>query len=443
MKKIFPTIFLGGFLLLCATGVFSIEEKTSPVIRMVRVADVISPTIADFIVKELEKANAADLRAFLIELDTPGGLDTAMRTIIQGILGSRIPVIVYVYPSGARAASAGALITLASDFAVMAPGTNIGAATPVSIGVGGGEEETDKKSDMKKKVIEDASAYARSLAEQRGRNTDWAERIVREATSTSAEEALKVEVIDFIAEDEQALLQKLDGRSYVRKGEKKLLQTDGVVLEQVEMGWRQEILNTISNPNIAYLLMMLGILGIFFEISQPGVIFPGAIGALALLLAFFAFQTLPVNWVGALLILLAFILFLLEIAVPSFGMLTVGGIISLTLGSMMLIETSEPYMQISRAVIAGTVAAASCLIILVLFFVVRTQRGRFFSGYEGMVGELGEAVTAIDRKGRVFVHGEYWDSFSAEPISAGETVEVVRLGENLRMEVKKADREKH
>jgi membrane-bound serine protease (ClpP class) len=410
------------------------DEPAAPTIRVVRVADVINPVIADFIATQLKESNAADELAFLLELDTPGGLDTAMRTIIQSILASRAPVIVYVYPSGARAASAGALITLAADFAVMAPGTNLGAAHPVAISAGGGEKDET----MMAKVLNDAVAYARSIAHQRGRNVEWAERIVRESISTPASEALELKVIDLIAADEAALLAGLDGRRYLRAGEALTLHTKGAVLQPVEMSWRQRILTVLSNPNVAYLLLMLGILGIFFEISQPGVILPGAIGAIALLLAFYAFQTLPVNYAGVLLILLAIVLFVLEIKVASYGMLTVGGIVALALGSLMLIESSEPYLQISRMVIFATVSVCAGFFSLVLYYVVRTQRTRVVSGVEGMAGERGVAESDIHRQGKVFVHGESWDAFSAEPIARGERVEVVRMVENMRLEVRRA-----
>lgn len=411
------------------------DEPPGAVVRALRVAAVINPTVADFITGQLEEANDLGARAFLLELDTPGGLDMAMRSIIQALLGSDVPVIVYVYPQGARAASAGALITLAADFAVMAPGTNLGAAHPVAIG---GEEQAD--SVMMSKVLEDAVAYARSIAQKRGRNVAWAERMVRESLSIAAEEALQKGVIDLVAENESDLLAHLDGRTYRRGDRELVLHSRNAELRFAEMNWRQKILNAISQPNIAYMLMMLGVLGIFFEISQPGVILPGAIGAIALLLALFAFQALPVNYVGVLFILLALVLFILEVKVVSYGMLTVGGIIAMTLGSLMLMEHSAPYMRISLAVIAGTVAVISGLFILVLYFVVRTQRRRFFSGAEGMIGERGEALTAIEGEGRVFVHGEYWRAWSREPIARGETVEVVRIDENMRLEVKKVER---
>jgi membrane-bound serine protease (ClpP class) len=424
-------------LVLLSTGLLlNAEETSAPAqIRVVRVAGVINPVQADFISAELDAANNGSARAFLLELDTPGGLDSSMRAIIQKILASRIPVIVYVYPSGARAASAGALITLAADFAVMAPGTNIGAAHPVSIGPGGAGDSEQGKT-MMEKVVNDAVAYARSLAEQRGRNRDWAEQIVRDSISTAAQEALELKVIDLVAADESELLKELDGRTYLRNGQALMLDTRKVTLSYAEMTWRQEIFNTLSDPNVAYMLLMLGILGIFFEISQPGVILPGAIGALALLLAFLGFQTLPVNYIGILLILLAIILFILEVKVVSYGMLTVGGLIALTFGSLILVDSPEPYLQISRSVIASTVVICGGFISLVLYFVVRVQKTHFVSGLEGMIGERGQAVTTLDPRGRVYVHGEYWDAHAEETIAEGSEIEIVRSEANLKLLVR-------
>jgi membrane-bound serine protease (ClpP class) len=424
-------------LVLLSTGSLLKAQENSPpaVISTVRVAGVINPVQADFLSAELEAANNSSAQAFLIELDTPGGLDSSMRVIIKKILASEIPVIVYVSPSGARAASAGALITLAADFAAMAPGTNIGAAHPVSIGPGGAGDSEQGRA-MMEKVVNDAVAYARSLAEQRGRNRDWAEQIVRDSISTSAQQALELKVIDLIAADEQELLEKLDGRTYLRNGKAHKLIARGSVLSYAEMNWRQEIFNTLSDPNVAYMLLMLGILGIFFEISQPGVILPGAIGTLALLLAFFGFQTLPVNYIGALLILLAIILFILEVKVVSYGMLTVGGLIAMTFGSLILVDSPAPYLQISRAVIAATVMVCGGFISLVLYFVVRVQKTRFVSGLEGMIGERGKAVTALDPRGRVYVHGEYWDARAEETVAAGREIEIVRSESNLQLLVR-------
>ena len=436
MSRHLYIIILILLVLLSSGMLFSAQEASIPAeIRVVKVSGTINPVLADFITVELAAANSGNTRAFLIELDTPGGLDTSMRAIIQQILGSRIPVIVYVYPSGARAASAGALITLAADFAAMAPGTNIGAAHPVSIGIGdtGGNKQGET---MIEKVVNDAVAYARSLADQRGRNRDWAEQIVRKSVSTAAQEALELSVIDLIAADETELLQALDGRTYLRSGQPYKLDTQGVVLSFAEMNWRQEIFNTISNPNVAYMLLMLGIIGIFFEISQPGVILPGAIGALALLLAFLGFQTLPVNYIGGLLILLAIILFILEVKVVSYGMLTIGGLVALSFGSLILVDSPEPYLQISRSVIAATVAVCGGFISLVLIFVVRVQKTRFVSGPEGMIGERGQAVTALAPKGQVYVHGEYWDAHAEQPIAEGSEIEIVRTEANMQLLVR-------
>lgn len=312
----------------------------------------------------------------------------------------------------------------------MAPGTNIGAAHPVAIGPGSQPDNT-----MMKKVENDAAAYARSLAQKRGRNADWAEQSVRESVSISAEEALREGVIDLVSDNVNELLQQLDGYKYIRDGQPLILTTAGSILKPVEMHWRQKILNALSNPNIAYLLMMLGIIGIFFEISQPGVVLPGAIGAIAILLALFAFSSLPINYVGVLLILLAVVLFILEVKVVSFGMLTVGGIVAMAFGSLMLIDSSAPYLQISRAVIAATVAVSSGFILLATSMVIRTQRRPVSSGQEGMIGEVGEAIEDIDQTGRVFVHGEYWLAHSDRPIKAGSTVKVVKLLDGLKLEV--------
>lgn len=423
-------------LLICWPGFAVGQETATPIIHAVRVDSTVNPVVAEYVTRELTQANVTNARAFLLQIDTPGGLDTAMRDIIRQILGSEIPVIVHVYPSGGRAASAGALILLSADFAAMASGTNAGAAHPITIGGMGGEE---KKGDsvMSEKVVHDAAAYARSIARQRGHNEEWAERIVRESISTPAHEALQLKVIDVVADDLESLLQQLDGRTYMRRGEVRTLQTKGVEVHFIEMSLRQKILDVVGNPTVAYMLLMLGLLGIFFEISQPGVVLPGAIGAIALLLAFFGLQMLPVNFAGVLLILLALVLFILEVKIVSYGMLSIGGIISMTMGSLMLIDTDVPYLQISRAVMAATVAVSSAFFITVLFFVARTQRRQFFSGREGMVGERGTAVTAIDGEGRVFVHGEYWNAFAGEPIAAGEKVEVVRLADNLRLEVRR------
>jgi len=403
-------------------------------IRALTVASSINPVTAAFISENITSANQQQEAAILIQLDTPGGLDSAMREIIQAELNSGIPVIVYIAPHGARAASAGVLITLAADFAAMAPGTNIGAAHPVAIGPGSQPDKT-----MMTKVENDAAAYARSLAQKRGRNQDWAEQAVRESVSISAGEAVDLAVVDLIAESSASLLDRLNGYKYIREGQVKVFHSRDLTIRQVDMSWQQKILNALSNPNIAYLLMMLGIIGIFFEISQPGVILPGAIGAIAILLALFAFSSLPVNYVGVLLILLAIVLFILEVKVTSYGMLSVGGIIAMALGSLMLIDSSDPYMQISRAVIAATVAVSAGFFLLATGMVVRTQRRPVTMGQEGMVGETGTLIEAIDgpgASGRVAVHGEYWYARADQPVAAGTEVVVEGLLEGLCLKVR-------
>lgn len=390
----------------------------------------INPVTATFISQQIELANNNSEPALLIRLDTPGGLDTAMRDIIQAQLNSTIPIIVYVAPQGARAASAGALITIAADFAVMAPGTNIGAVHPVAIGPGGQGDKT-----MLEKIENDAAAYARGLAQKRGRNQDWIEKAVRDSASISAEEAYDLSVIDLIVERPEELLLKLDGFSYIRSGKALTFVGRGLTTRPLEMSGRQKILNALSNPNVAYLLMMLGIIGIFFEISQPGVVLPGAIGAIAILLALFAFSSFPVNYIGVLLILLAVILFILEVKVVSYGMLSIGGILAMTLGSLMLIDSSEPYLQISRAVIAATVTVASGFILLATTMVIRTQKHPVTSGIEGMIGEIGEALEPIAADGKVFVHGEYWRAEAEKTVAKGAKVRIIGLEKGLKLKV--------
>lgn len=431
MRKSSICIFIGLFLsLLCAP---CNSRASNAEIRHLNIASTINPITASFVSEQVELANQQNNRAILIQLDTPGGLDSAMREIIQAELNSKIPVIVYVAPQGARAASAGALITLAADFAAMAPGTNIGAAHPVAIGPGANNQADNP---MIEKALNDAAAYARSLAQQRGRNQEWAEAAVRESASISAEEAVDLAVVDLIADNSAALLEKLEGYKYIRNGKALIFSSAGAKLSPVEMNWRQQVLNAIGNPNIAYLLMMLGILGIFFEISQPGVILPGVIGAIAILLAFFALSTLPINYVGVLLILLAFVLFVLEVKIVSYGMLSIGGIIAMTLGSLMLIDSSEPYLQISWAVIAATVSVSAGFFLFAVSMVIRTQSRPAISGQEGMVGETGVVIKAIDGRGSVFVHGEYWQARASEPIRVGADVEVIRVLRGLELEVK-------
>lgn len=432
--------YLRLFFYICVLffSVAAIHASSSAVVRVIPIQGVINPIVAEFVSQHIAEANAANERAILLFMDTPGGLDTAMRDIIQSILVSSVPVIVHVAPSGARAASAGALITLAADFAVMAPGTNIGAAHPVAIGVGAGGAGGDDNP-MMEKVTNDAAAYARSVAEQRGRSVDWAEKIVRDSLSSTAEDVLRLRVIDAIAADRQRVMEVLDGSTYLRDGKPLIFDGTDVVFSEVEMPLRERLLNVLSQPDVAYLLLMLGFMGIFFEISQPGVILPGVVGVISLLLAFFAFQTLPINYVGMLLILVAMVMFILEVTVVSYGMLTVGGVLALTLGSLMLVDSPDPLLRISIEVIGATVLAILSCLGLVILFVMKSQRRVPVSGLEGLIGEVGVALAELDLEGRVFVHGEHWDAIASQKVAEGDPIEVVEVTELLTLRVRPVD----
>lgn len=375
----------------------------------------INPGTAQFVTKGLKRAETSKQALVIIRLDTPGGLDTSMRSIVKAILNSSIPVVVYVAPRGARAASAGVMITIAAHVAAMAPQTNIGAAHPVSAG----GKEIDKT--MSEKVVNDMVAYVRSIAKERGRNQDWAEKAVRESVSITADVAVKEKVIDLVARDIHELLEILDGREIaLDKGKVKIV-TKGVQLTYVTPGWRDRVLNTISNPNIAYILMMIGMAGLYFELAHPGAILPGVIGAISLILAFFAFQTLPVNYAGLLLIALAIIFFIAEIKVSSYGLLSVAGLISLTLGSIMLFEN----IGVSLRLIMPTIVMVGGFFIVIAFLAFRAFRSKPTSGIEGLLGEIGVAEEKIDPVGLIFAHGEYWKATSKEVVEQGEKVRVI------------------
>ena len=356
----------------------------------------------------------------MVELDTPGGLDSAMRQMVQEIIRTRVPVAVYVSPSGSRAASAGVLITLAADVAAMAPGTNIGAAHPVSIG-GGGMDNT-----MARKVENDAAAYARSLAEKKGRNGAWAESAVRESVSLTEKDALEKNVVDLVAPSLEALLERLDGRE-IGKGEGKLiLRTKGIKVTRVPMGVRHRILSSLANPNIAYILMMIGVYGIFFELSNPGAVFPGIVGGISLILGFYSLHTLSANYAGFLLIALAIVLFILEVKVHSYGALTIGGVVALSLGSLMLFRSSaDPWLRISWGVLLTMVGASVVFFTTVVTLAVRSQMRKPVTGAEGMIGETAETMEDFDGEGKVFVLGEWWNARCGIPLKKGEKVTVV------------------
>jgi membrane-bound serine protease (ClpP class) len=412
------------FLLIATNGLAMQSE-----VYIIKVADAISPGTAEFIKTGIKTAEERAATVIIIELDTPGGLAESMRLIVQNILASNVPVVVFVSPSGARAASAGVMITMAADVAAMAPGTNIGAAHPV----GAGGKEIDGT--MSEKIINDMVAQAKSVAEQRGRNAQWVEAAIRESVSVTETEALKENIIDIIAQDTDDLIKQLNGRELKNKGVLNLGDPKKVVLEET---LRTKILKTISNPNIAYILMMIGLAGLYFELSHPGAIFPGVIGGIALILAFFAMQTLPVNYAGFLLIVLAIIFFIMEMKIASYGLLSVAGIVSLLLGSLMLFEASTPDMKLSLRVLLPTVILISGFFVAVASLVFRAQISKPTTGSMGLVGEIGVVKKALTPEGKVFVHGELWNARAKEPLDENVKVRVVKVV-NLILEVEVVD----
>ena len=400
----------------------------------------VGPATADYISRGLDRARDQGAQLVILQIDTPGGLDTSMRTIIRDILASPIPVVSYVAPSGARAASAGTYILYASPVAAMAPGTNLGAATPVRVGggfpsPGGGdkEEEKDDKDDktavkkkpgIEDKVVRDAVAYIRSLAQMRKRNADWAEKAVTEAASLPAEEALKENVIDLMADNISDLLVKLNGRKVEVQGQTRELKTTGMVVEAIKPDWRTELLAIITNPNIAYVLMLIGIYGLLLEFYNPGVLIPGVTGAISLLLALYAFQVLPINYAGLALIILGIALMTAEVFAPSFGMLGLGGTAAFVIGSIMLLDMDVPGYGISWTLI-GTLALLSAgFFLFVMSMLMRARHRPVVTGKEEMIGSTGHVIDWNGRSGHVRVHGEIWSAKSNKSLDPGRAIEV-------------------
>jgi membrane-bound serine protease (ClpP class) len=424
--------------LLLLTGVALAQEPpddsaAGPVVH-IRVDSIIHPVSSEFIRESLEKAEETDASALVIELSTPGGLMESTNEITRAILNSEVPVVVYVGPSGARAASAGFFILMSADIAAMAPATRTGAAHPV----GGQGEEIEGP--MGEKVEQDAAADIRALAARHGRDEALAESAVLESRSFTEEEALEAGLIDLIAIDVRSLLEEIDGREIVGPGdEARVVHTADAIISNIEMSPIQKLLATIAHPNIAYILMTLGGLGLYFELSNPGAVLPGVIGAICLVLAFFALSVLPVNYAGIALILLAMLFFVAEIKVTSYGMLTVAGLVSLVLGSMMLFKSADPALQVGMDVILAVVLFTGVTVAFLMAMVVRTHRLQVRTGMKGMVNELGTARSVLAPKGKVFVHGELWNAVSdlpleGNPIETGAAVQVVAVdGMTLRV----------
>lgn len=439
----------------------------------------ISPATGDYFTRSLDKAVKSGATLFIVQMDTPGGLDISMRDIIQGILSSPIPVVTYVAPSGARAASAGTYILYASHIAAMAPATNLGAATPIQIGGGlpgmpGGDNQRSGKEplanrepsankepsagkelsanrepsagkepsankepskppppelpgdEMTRKMINDAVAYIQGLAELRGRNKKWAEKAVREAASLSAKDALNLHVIDLIADNMSDLLKKLNGRQVNVSGKQHTLNTQGLMPQYLEPDWRNRLLSILSDPNIAYILMLIGIYGLIFEFANPGAIIPGVVGGISLLLALFAFQILPINYAGFALILLGVALMVGEAFVPSFGALGIGGVTAFVIGSIILMDTDVPGFGVSLPLISSLAFISSVLFTIVLIMALKARRRPIVSGQEELIGASAEVIKDFDREGIVHLHGENWSALTQTPLRKGQKVRVTK-----------------
>lgn len=440
------TLFLGGLTLLYGlpATLFGAKDSAAPLVYIADVEGTINPALADYITKGIDKAKKRKAAALIIRMDTPGGLLTTTKDIIKDIVNSDVPIIVYVAPSGSSATSAGALITFAADIAAMAPGTNIGAAHPVS---GSGEDIPDT---MKDKVLNDLTAYMRSIVKEKGRNEQWVERAIRASASATAEEALELKAIDVVSDSVTDLLKKIDGREIKKKGRTIAVKTAGAREEVLVKGWRFGILDVVADPNVAYLLLTLGGLCVLIELYNPGMIFPIVLGAICLVLAGFALQVLPVNYVGILLLILAVVLFILEVKITSYGLLSVAAIFCLVLGSIMLFDPGEVPavpeglpdfpsgvpMRVSWSVLIPVVLMISAFFVFAMGLAARAWMTRPRTGQVGMEGEVGIAATDLDNEGRVDIHGEYWHARSDGFIPKGEKVRVVRV-ERLTMIVTK------
>lgn len=452
MKKRLPLFLLIlCFITAAALSVESSNELTKPVYQL-SVKGIIGPATVDYVERALEKAALNNAELIVVVLDTPGGLDTSMRDIIKRITNSPVAVATFVAPSGARAASAGTFILYASHIAAMSPGTNLGAATPVKVGgispsdLKDKNKKNDKKegektdvekvmTKMEKKIINDAVAYIRGLAQLRARNEEWAEKAVREAASLPAADALKMNVIDIVAHNMADLLLQINGRKVKVVGEEKILKTSGLTLKEINPDWRNQLLSVITNPNIAYILMLVGIYGLIFEFSNPGAIIPGTVGAICLFLALYSFQLLPVNYAGMGLILLGIALMVGEAYEPSFGILGIGGVIAFVIGSIILIDTEAPGFGIDLSVIATFALTSVILFVFVIGMAIKARRRPVVSGLEELLGAEAVVLEDFDSKGRVNIHSENWNALCDTPLQKGQHVKVTGMnGLNLQVE---------
>ncbi|MGD0025490.1 MAG: nodulation protein NfeD [Xanthobacteraceae bacterium] len=433
-------------LLAMAVTMFAVPASAAERAVVLEIDGAIGPAIADYVVRELNAATPSEVGVVVLRMNTPGGLDTSMRQIIGAILASPVPVATFVAPSGARAASAGTYIAYASAIAAMAPGTNIGAATPVQLGAnpllpGSGSEEkqqgkTGEPTDTEtRKIVNDAVAYIRSLATLNGRNADWAADAVRSAVSVPASEALTLHVIDVIADDVPDLLRRIDGRTVTVNGKPQRLATAGLAVVTVPPDWRTELLALVTNPDVAFILMLIGVYGLILEFFNPGAVAPGLIGAISLLVALYALALLPINYAGAALVLVGIGLMIAEAHIGAFGALGVGGIAAFVIGALMMFPARASGFALSGAVLAGAAIASAALLLLALGALLRSRKRPVVTGGEALIGAEGEAVAWQDGDGRVRVKGEIWLARSDAPLAAGSRVKIVsRDGLVLRVE---------
>jgi membrane-bound serine protease (ClpP class) len=416
-----------------AVVVLAAPGPVSARVNVITIDGSINPAVDDFIRESLLTSRDDGAEALVIELDTPGGLLTSAKSIVKEILGAPVPVIVYVAPAGASATSAGVFVTMAAHIAAMAPGTTIGAAHPVEAGGG------DVGGDMREKMENFVVSFGQAIAERRGRNVAWAEQAVRQSVSITEKEAVEKHVVDVVAPDLAALLAQAAGRE-VQIGETTIRLTLGPHTEivRLDMRLKHRVLAIIADPNVAYLLFMAGLLGLYFEFASPGVVLPGVVGGICLLLALAAFQVLPINSTGILLILFAVSLMIAEAFIPSFGVLGVGGIVAFVLGSLLLFDTPESSIAVERSIVAAAVLTMSGFMLAVGYLVLRSQRRRATTGAEGLVGEIGVVRECGDHDGKVFVHGEYWDVVSDAALKVGDRVEVVCVEKGMRLQVRRA-----
>lgn len=421
-------------LLLFAGYGVALAAPATPLVYRVRVEGVISPASAMYISRGIRQAHEAGAAALVVELDTPGGLLKSTDDITKAILGSPVPVVVYVAPPGARAASAGVFLVYAAHVAAMAPTTNLGAATPVA--VGGGEQETESQRTMLRKATEDAVAKIRTLAKRRGRNAEWGERAVRQAAALPSEEAVRLKVVDLLAADVHELLNRIHGRTVEVLGADRVLRTRGARVVDLGMDLRERFLDLLAEPNVGLILMTVAIYGILFELNNPGAVLPGVVGAIALILALASFAILQVNYAGLALIALGIALLMAELFVPGFGVLGVGGIVAFILGGILLTSNQEPYLRASVPLVVGLGLTTGAFFLFALGAGVRAQRRRPASGREALVGRVGVAKTDLEPFGTVLVAGEDWTAEAEEPVRAGQRVRVVGV-EGLRLRVRK------